>query len=65
MAKRGTVSKVIFLDREFVSTCEQCRGQLWYIHLNGPALEFDKIVAFECGKCGNRIEVAIVRDGPD
>jgi len=48
-----------------VATCPQCKGQLWFIHLNGFFDQFDKVTAHECSDCGYKIEidVEVVVDG--
>ena len=47
-----------------VATCPQCKGQCWFIHVNGFYDEYDKVTAHECSDCGWTldIDVEVVRD---
>ena len=47
-----------------VATCPQCKGQHWFIHLNGFYDEYDKVTAHECCECGFllKIEVEVIKE---
>ncbi len=47
-----------------VATCPQCKGQQWFIHINGFYDEYDKVTAHECCGCGwtLTIDVEVVKD---
>lgn len=49
---------------EPVSTCPQCKGQLWLIYVNGFYNDYDKITKHECYECGwsLNIDVEVVKD---
>jgi len=47
-----------------VSTCPKCKGQTWFIHVNGFYDEYDKVTRHECSRCGFYvdIEVEVIKD---
>ena len=45
------MSEVIHLYNP-VATCPQCKGQTWFIHVNGFYDDYDKVTKHECSKCG-------------
>ena len=47
------MAEVIELYQKYpVATCPQCKGQQWFIHVNGSYDDFDKITSHECCGCG-------------
>jgi len=42
-----------------VATCPQCKGQLWFIHVNGFHDDYDKVTGHECGDCGWKLNIEV------
>ena len=57
------MTKVVQLH-DPVATCPQCKGQEWFIHVNGFYDDYDKVTKHECCNCGFSIDidVEVVRD---
>ena len=52
------LDKVIELYRA-VAECPKCKGQKWFIHLNGLRQEFTAITKHECCECGHSVDIRI------
>ena len=57
------MGKVIELH-ECVAACPECKGQLWYLHLDKMGHNFENIIAHECVECGFRVDFDVrISDG--
>ena len=48
---------------EPVATCPDCKGQYWFIYLDGFDDNFENVIAHECGDCGFKIEFDNIDEG--
>ena len=46
-------------NAQWVAKCPKCNGQEWRICLDGPALRFEGITAFECVECENKTWIMV------
>lgn len=55
----GSVLQLVGKGTPPVATCPQCKGQAWFIHINGFYDEYDKVTAHECYDCGFTVDINV------